>query len=277
MPLFFPGGDIGRLAICGTVNDLCMLGATPLYLTVGFILEEGLAIEILHKVVGSMRIAAAEAKIQIIAGDTKVVQNGKADGMYINTTGVGIVPNGTNISGTMAKPGDVVIVSGSMGDHGIAVLAARGELKFETQVMSDISALNGLVAAMLDATNEIHVLRDPTRGGVATSLNEIAIQSRVGIMIYEEKLPIKPEVEAACEMLGFDPLYVANEGKLLAIVDKNCAENLLSVMRKHPLGVDSQIIGTVVERQEPLVMLKTAFGTTRMIDMMSGEMLPRIC
>ena len=277
MPLFFPGGDIGRLAICGTVNDISMLGATPLYMTSGFVLEEGLDVDTLYKVVESMREAATEANIQIIAGDTKVVQNGKADGMYINTTGVGIVPKGINISGTNAQPGDVVIVSGTIGDHGIAVLAARGELKFETQIKSDVSPLNGLVASMLETTKEIHVLRDPTRGGLATSLNEIALQSQVGIMIYEDNIPIRPAVEAACEMLGFDVLYVANEGKLIAIVEKNHAERLLDAMKKHPLGADAEIIGTVAERPDRHVMLKTTFGTTRMVDMMSGEMLPRIC
>jgi hydrogenase expression/formation protein HypE len=277
MPLFFPGGDIGRLAICGTVNDVSMLGATPLYLTAGFILEEGLDVDILCKVVDSMRQAAAEANIQIIAGDTKVVQNGKADGLYINTTGIGIIPSGVSISGAKAQPGDVVIVSGTLGDHGIAVLAARGELNFDTQISSDIAPLNGLVSAMLDITTEIHVLRDPTRGGLATSLNEIALQSEAGIRIYEESLPVKPAVAAACEMLGFDPLYVANEGKLIAIVEKAHADKLLATMKTHPLGLEAAIIGTVTEFPGDHVTLKTAYGTTRMIDMLSGEMLPRIC
>ena len=276
-PLFFPGGDIGRLAICGTVNDVCMCGATPLYLTAGFVLEEGLDMDTLQLVVDSMRLAALEANVQIIAGDTKVVQKGKADGLYINTTGIGVIPSGVNISGTKAQPGDVVIVSGTMGDHGIAVLAARGELHFESQLLSDVAPLNGLVATMLEATREIHVLRDPTRGGLATSLNEIARQSQVGIMIFQDEIPVKPAVEAACEMLGFDPLYVANEGKLIAIVEKNNADSLLKAMKKHPLGMDAAIIGTVIERPGAQVMLKTTFGTTRMIDMMSGEMLPRIC
>jgi len=277
MPLFFPGGDIGRLAICGTVNDISMLGATPLYMTAGFVLEEGLDVDTLKKVVESMHEAAVEANIQIVAGDTKVVQNGKADGMYINTTGVGVVPMGITISGTNAQPGDVVIISGTIGDHGIAVLAARGELKFETQIKSDVSPLNGLVTSMLETTKEIHVLRDPTRGGLATSLNEIALQSQVGIMIYEDKIPIRPAVEAACEMLGYDALYVANEGKLIAIVEKNNADRLLNAMKKHPLGADAEIIGTVAERPDRHVILKTTFGTTRVVDMMSGEMLPRIC
>lgn len=276
-PLFFPGGDIGKLAVCGTVNDVSMLGATPLYLTAGFILEEGLDIDILLKVIESMHTAAAEAEIQIIAGDTKVVENGKADGLYINTTGVGLIPAGVNISGTRAQPGDVIIISGTIGDHGIAVLAARGELNFETQITSDVSPLNGLVTTMLNSTKEIHVLRDPTRGGLATSLNEIARQSQVGIQINEEAIPIKPAVQAACEMLGFDPLYVANEGKLIAFVKENVADQLIKVIKSHPLGVDATIIGTVSEKPSTHVMLKTAFGTTRMIDMLAGEMLPRIC
>jgi hydrogenase expression/formation protein HypE len=276
-PLFFPGGDIGRLAICGTVNDVSMMGATPLYMTAGFVLEEGLDMNTLCKVVESMHEAAEEANVQIIAGDTKVVQNGKADGLYINTTGIGIIPSGINISGARAQPGDVVIISGTIGDHGIAVLAARGELKFETQIKSDVSPLNGLVATMLETTKAIHVLRDPTRGGLATSLNEITLQSHVGIMIYEEKIPIKPAVVAACEMLGFDALYVANEGKLIAFVEEKQADKLLERMRAHPLGADAEIIGNVTQQPDTHVMLKTTYGTTRMIDMMSGEMLPRIC
>jgi len=276
-PLFFPGGDIGRLAICGTVNDISMLGATPLWLTAGFILEEGLEVDTLRKIVESMQSAAVEANIKIIAGDTKVVQYGKADGLYINTTGIGIIPTGVNISGTNARPGDAIIVSGTIGDHGIAVLAARGELNFQAEIKSDVAPLNGLIARMLDVTKEIHALRDPTRGGLATSLNEIALQSNVGIMIYEETIPIRPSVEAACEMLGFDALYVANEGKLIAIVENKFADKVLAAMKDHPLGTDAAIIGTIAERPGPHVMLKTTFGTTRMIDMMSGEMLPRIC
>jgi len=277
MPLFFPGGDIGRLAVCGTINDVAMLGADPQFLTAGFVLEEGLDVDILSRVVDSMRSATLEANVQIIAGDTKVVQNGKADGLYINTTGFGVIPPGVNISGTRAHPGDVVIISGTIGDHGIAVLAARGELKFETQIISDVAPLNGLVKTMLDTTKEIHVLRDPTRGGLATSLNEIAIQSKVGIKIYEDGIPVKLAVSAACEMLGFDPLYVANEGKLIAIVNKTYADQLLSAMKLHPFGTDAAIIGTVTADANEHVTLKTTFGTTRMVDMLSGEMLPRIC
>jgi len=277
MPLFFPGGDIGRLAVCGTVNDVSMLGANPQYLTAGFVLEEGLDIDLLAKVVDSMRSAAIESNVQIIAGDTKVVQKGRADGLYINTTGFGIIPSGVNISGSRARPGDVVIISGTIGDHGIAVLAARGELNFETQITSDVAPLNHLVKTMLEATHEIHVLRDPTRGGLATSLNEIAIQSKVSIQLYEDAIPIKPAVSAACEMLGFDPLYVANEGKLVAIVDQNYADKVLSTMKSHPLGMNAAIIGRISDNAGDHVTLKTTFGTTRMVDMLSGEMLPRIC
>jgi hydrogenase expression/formation protein HypE len=277
MPLFFPGGDIGKLAVCGTVNDVTMMGARPLYLTAGFILEEGLDVEILKKVVESMRISALEASVQIIAGDTKVVQNGKADGLYINTTGIGIIPGTLNISGCNAQPGDIIILSGSLGDHGIAVLAARGELNFETQITSDVAPLNGLVSSMLEVTSDIHVLRDPTRGGLATTLNEIALQSRVGIKIYEDAIPVKPAVAAACEMLGFDPLYIANEGKLIAVVKKNVADEVLSVMKNNSLAADAAIIGTITENPGDHVTLMTTFGTNRLIDMLSGEMLPRIC
>jgi hydrogenase expression/formation protein HypE len=276
-PLFFPGGDIGRLAVCGTVNDVSMLGATPMYLTAGFVLEEGLDIGILQKVVESMHASASETNVQIVAGDTKVVQNGKADGLYINTTGIGIIPKGINISGRNAQPGDVVIISGTIGDHGIAVLGARGELKFETMVTSDVAPLNSLVSSMLNSTRDIHVLRDPTRGGLATTLNEISLQSNVSITIHQTSIPINPAVDAACEMLGFDPLYVANEGKLIAIVKREFAEKLLAAMKSHPLGENAAIIGVVSEKTNANVMLKTPYGTTRVIDMLAGEMLPRIC
>ncbi len=276
-PLFFPGGDIGRLAVCGTVNDVSMLGAIPRYLTAGFVLEEGLPVEILKKVIASMQAAALEAHVQVIAGDTKVVQNGKADGLYINTTGIGEIPPGVDISGRRARPGDAILISGTMGDHGIAVLAARGELSFETQLVSDVAPLNHLVQTMLDVTKEIHVLRDPTRGGLATSLNEIAIQAQVGMLIDEKTLPVGPEVQAACEMLGFDPLYIANEGKLIAIVEHSFASEILAAMRNHPQGKEAAIIGRVTENCEPRVRLKTSFGTLRVVDMLPGEMLPRIC
>ncbi len=276
-PLFFPGGDIGRLAICGTVNDVAMLGAQPLYITAGFILEEGLPMDTLKRVIESMRAAAEEAGVQIVAGDTKVVQRGKADGLYVTTAGVGVVREGVNISGANAKVGDAVILSGSIGDHGIAVLGARGELGFESAIQSDVAPLNHLIDAMLEVSNNIHVLRDPTRGGLATTLNEIAAQSKIGIMLNEQAISVHPEVNAACEMLGFDPLYVANEGKLIAIVAKEDAEKVLAVMKRTHYGEDAVIIGEVQGSLKGRVLLKTAYGTTRVIDMLAGEMLPRIC
>jgi hydrogenase expression/formation protein HypE len=275
-PLFFPGGDIGRLAVCGTVNDLAMVGAKPIALTCGFVVEEGLSFEILQRVVKSMRESAAEAGVYIAAGDTKVVQKGGADKLFINTSGVGSVEAGVNISGTNAQIGDVVIISGTMGDHGVAVLSARENLEFETDLQSDVAPLNHLVEAMMGA-GEIHVLRDPTRGGVATTLNEIASQSKVGIELLETTLPVKPQVRAACEMLGFDPLNIANEGKLLAIVKAEDAENILNVMKRTKYGEEACIIGKVIETKNPQVRLRTAIGGTRLIDMLPGEMLPRIC
>ena len=276
-PLFFAGGDIGKLAICGTVNDVAMMGAKPLYLTVGFILEEGLEIGLLERVVESMRQSAAEAGVQIIAGDTKVVERGKADGLYINTAGVGQVRPHLTIGGAMAQPGDVVILSGTIGDHGIAVLNARGELGFETAVSSDVAPLNHLVAAMLDASDEIRVLRDPTRGGVATALNEIAQQSGVGIVLEETAVPILPPVKAACEVLGFDPLYIANEGKLLAIVGRKDADKVVEVMRGMKYGEETAVIGEVRAAPKGRVLMKTVIGSSRVVDMLMGEMLPRIC
>lgn len=276
-PLFFPGGNIGRLAVCGTVNDLAMMGAVPQYLTAGFILEEGLPVAQLAQVVEAMRAAAAEAGVQIIAGDTKVVQKGKADGLYINSAGVGMVPDGVNIGGDRAQPGDVILLSGPVGDHGIAVLAARGELGFAAAVASDVAPLNHLVAAMLAASNRIHVLRDPTRGGVATTLNEIARQSGVGLVLHEERVPVRPSVQAACEMLGFDPLYIANEGRLLAIVGRQDTERVLAAMRQSPYGAGSVAVGEVKEAPAGRVLLKTSLGSLRVLDMLAGEMLPRIC
>jgi hydrogenase expression/formation protein HypE len=276
-PLFFPGGDIGRLAVCGTVNDVAMLGATPLYLTAGFILEEGLPMEVLQRVVASMKSAAEEAGVQIVAGDTKVVQKGKADGLYITTAGVGVILPDLTIGGAQAKTGDVVILSGSIGDHGIAVLDARGELGFHSTVQSDVAPLNHLIGAMLNATSRVHVLRDPTRGGLATTLNEIATQSNVGILLYEEKIPVRPDVAAACEMLGFDPLYVANEGKLVGIVAPEDAQAVLKAMRATRYGEEAVIIGEVTDNPRGRVLLKTALGSTRIVDMLAGEMLPRIC
>jgi len=276
-PLFFPGGDIGKLAVCGTVNDVAMLGARPLYLTAAFILEEGLPIETLQRVVDSMKAAAGEAGVQIVAGDTKVVERGKADGLYITTTGIGARRAGHHVSGANAKAGDAVILSGPIGDHGIAVLGARGELGFTSDIQSDVAPLNHLIEAMLDASPNIHVLRDPTRGGLATTLNEIAAQSKCCITLNENSIPVHPAVNAACEMLGFDPLYVANEGKLVAMVAKDDAERVLAAMRATRYGEEAVIIGEVTAEPHARVLLRTAIGTTRIVDMLAGEMLPRIC
>jgi hydrogenase expression/formation protein HypE len=275
-PLFFPGGDIGKLAVCGTVNDLAMVGAKPYALTCGFVVEEGLSFEILQRVVQSMRDAAAEAGVFIAAGDTKVVQRGGADQLFINTSGIGLVGPGLDISGANAKVGDVLIVSGTLGDHGIAVMSAREGLGFTTDLLSDVAPLNHLVQAMLEA-GEVHVLRDPTRGGLATTLNEIAKQSNVVIELQDPQIPVKPQVRAACEMLGFDPLYVANEGKLIAFVKADDAEKILSVMKQTQYGREAVIIGKVIEQGKSQVRLKTAIGGTRLVDMLPGEMLPRIC
>ena len=276
-PLFFPGGDIGRLAVCGTVNDIAMMGAQPLFLTAGFILEEGLEISILTRVIASMQAAAAEAGVSIIAGDTKVVQKGKADGLYINTSGFGYLEPGLKIGGQYAQPGDQIILSGPIGDHGIAVLAARGELGFETSVQSDIAPLNQLVSAMLAASQNIHTMRDPTRGGLATTLNEIALQSGTGIMLSETSIPVRPAVSAACEMLGFDPLYVANEGKLVVFVTTTDAGRVLSALRSTIYGSQAAIIGEVLPSPAGRVLMRTALGSTRVVDILAGEMLPRIC
>jgi len=276
-PLFFPGGDIGKLAVCGTVNDVAMLGATPRYLSASFILEEGLDLDVLRRVIESMRLAAAEAGVQIVTGDTKVVQRGKADGVYISTTGMGALPDGVEIGGAHARPGDVVILSGPMGDHGIAVLSARGELGFEAQVQSDVAPLNHLIAAVLQASRQVHVLRDPTRGGVATTLNEIARQSNVGIVLREASLPVRPAVSAACEMLGFDPLYVANEGKVLVVVAREDAERVLAAIRAARYGAEAVVVGEVRPEPAGRVLLKTVLGSHRVVDVLSGEMLPRIC
>jgi hydrogenase expression/formation protein HypE len=276
-PLFFQGGDIGRLAVCGTVNDVSMLGATPLYLTAGFILEEGLPVEILEKVLSSMQQAAAEADVKIVAGDTKVVEKGKADGLFINTAGLGWIPAGRQIGGEQAQPGDVVLLSGSMGDHGIAVLAARGELGFETGVQSDVAPLNNLIHSVLSAAPHVHVLRDPTRGGLATTLNEIASQSRVNILLDEKNIPVQTAVRAACEMLGFDPLYIANEGKVIVILPPEEAEAALAAMRTSPYGALATRIGEVKSSPASRVLLKTLIGGTRILDLLAGEMLPRIC
>lgn len=276
-PLFFPGGDIGRLAVCGTVNDVAVMGATPQYLTAGFILEEGLEIDLLERVVASMKAAAAQAGVEIVAGDTKVVQKGKADGLYITTSGVGVLPLGIDLSGHYARPGDVVLISGTIGDHGIAVLAARGELGFDTDLESDVAPLNHLTAAILDASDQVRVMRDPTRGGLASALNEIAMQSGVGILLQEDGIPVHPSVQAACEMLGFDPLYVANEGKLVVIVAAEDADAVLAVMRANPYGQQACVIGQVQESPAGRVLMRTVLGSTRVVDVLTGELLPRIC
>lgn len=275
-PLFFPGGDIGRLAICGTVNDLAMVGAIPLSLTCGLVIEEGLSIDVLQSVMKSMQEAAQEAGVYIAAGDTKVVQKGSADQLFINTSGIGKIPDGINISGANAMEGDAILVSGTLGDHGIAVLSAREGLGFETTLESDVAPLNQLVETMIQA-GEIHVLRDPTRGGLATSLVEIAEQSNVIIEIAEQALPIKPAVKAACEILGFDPLYVANEGKLVSFVKESDAVKILEMMRKTNYGREAAIIGRVIGSGKSQVRLKTIIRGTRLVDMLPGEMLPRIC
>jgi hydrogenase expression/formation protein HypE len=276
-PLFFPGGDIGCLSVHGTINDVAMAGARPLYLTASFILEEGFALADLERIVESMAGAARQAGTPIVAGDTKVVERGKGDGVFITTTGVGVLADGVNISGDRAEPGDKVLVSGSVGDHGVAVMSFRENLTFETSIRSDTAALHGLVALMLETVPDVHCMRDPTRGGLATTLNELAAQSGVGIRIREEAVPVKREVAAACEFLGLDPLYVANEGKLVAICAASDGERLLAAMRSHPLGADAAIIGEVVEDPHRFVQMQTAFGGSRVVDWLSGEQLPRIC
>ena len=286
-PLFFPGGDIGSLAVHGTINDLAMGGAKPLFLSVAFILEEGLSIDVLRRVVESLRAAAANAGVEIVTGDTKVVEKGSGDQLFINTTGVGLVPEGLELSANRAQPGDKVLLSGSIGEHGIAILAQREGLEFECPVESDSAALHELVAKMLDAsalhsgksqvTSAIRCLRDPTRGGVSSTLNEIAEQSRVGIQLEEGAIPIREEVRGACEMLGLDPLYVANEGKLIAIVAPEAADAVLRAMRADALGRNAQMIGTVVESSSPIVTIRTSLGTSRCVDMLAGDQLPRIC
>lgn len=276
-PIIFPGGDIGKLAICGTVNDMSMSGAIPLYITASFILEEGLPIITLEKIVQSMQETAREAGVKIVAGDTKVVERGKGDGIFISTTGIGWIPGDREIRGDLAQPGDQIIISGTIGDHGIAVLAARGELGLITNVVSDAAPLNRLIEAVIQAAPHTHVLRDPTRGGLATTLNEITQQSRVGIQLFEESIPVKREVQSACELLGFDPLYIANEGKLIVIVPTAEAPAALTAMRNTKYGENSTLIGEVVEKYPGRVFMKTTLGTTRILDIMAGEMLPRIC
>jgi hydrogenase expression/formation protein HypE len=276
-PLFFPGGDIGSLAVHGTVNDLAMGGATPLFLSAAFIIEEGLSMEMLRRVVSSLRSAAQSAGVQVVTGDTKVVEKGSGDGIFINTTGIGLVPDNIEFSANRARPGDKVLLSGSIGDHGIAILAQREGLQFESAIESDSAALHGLVADMLRVTGEIRCMRDPTRGGLSSTLNEIAEQSHVSIELTESAIPIRDEVRGACELLGLDPLYVANEGKLVAIVPEDVAEPVLATMRKNFLGRNAQIIGTVTSGHAGLVTMRTALGTSRIVDMLAGDQLPRIC
>ena len=276
-PLFFPGGDIGSLAVHGTVNDLAMGGARPLFLSAAFIIEEGLAMETLRRVAASLQRSAESAGVQVVTGDTKVVEKGSGDGVFINTSGIGIVPNGRRLSASNARPGDCVLLSGSIGEHGIAILAKREGLEFETELASDSAALHTLVADMLAASGEIRCLRDPTRGGVSSTLNEFAAQSDVGIEIDERAIPVREEVKGACEMLGLDPLYVANEGKLVAIAAPEAADMVLAAMRRHPLGSDAQIIGTVTSAHPRLVTMRTRVGPSRIVDMLAGDQLPRIC
>ena len=282
-PIFFPGGDIGTLAVNGTVNDLAMGGAKPLYLAAAFILEEGLASAELERVADSMRAAAAQAGVQLVTGDTKVVNRGKGDKVFITTTGIGVIDRGTRLSADGARPGDKILLSGTIGDHGVTILSTREELDFECALESDCAALNGLVEEMLDeaeASGEvqaIHCMRDPTRGGVATTLNEIAGRSQVGMLLEEQVIPVRDSVRGACEMLGLDPLYVANEGKMIAVVAPEIADRVLERMRRHPLGRAATMIGEVIAQHPRMVLAKTAVGGTRVVDLLFGEQLPRIC
>ena len=276
-PLFFPGGDIGSLAVHGTINDIAMAGAQPLYLSASFILEEGFPLLDLKHIVTSMAQAAKDAGVSIVTGDTKVVERGKGDGVFITTTGIGVVPEGIQISGDLACPGDQVIVSGTIGDHGMTLLSQRNHLQFSTYLQSDSAALHDLVRVMIEAVPQIHCLRDPTRGGVASTLNEWALQSEVGFMIDESTIPVRREVASACELFGLDPLHVANEGKLLAICAAKDADNLLQTMRTHPLGRDAAVIGEVIADPRHFVQLRTKLGGLRILDWLVGEQLPRIC
>jgi hydrogenase expression/formation protein HypE len=276
-PIFFPGGDIGRLAVCGTVNDLAVGGATPLFLSAAFILEEGLALADLARIVASMRAACDEAGVALVTGDTKVVDRGKGDQVFITTSGVGLVPAGRSLSVRNARPGDRVIVSGTMGDHGITILSVREGLEFETLLLTDAAPLNDLTRAMLEACPTVRWMRDPTRGGLSSALNELASASRVGIRLEESAVPIRPEVRAACEMLGLDPLYVANEGKLVAVVPPEDADRLLAAMRRHRLGRDAAWVGDVVAEHPGVVTMRSLVGGERIVPLLTGEQLPRIC
>lgn len=276
-PIFFKGGNIGKLAVCGTVNDLATSGATPLYLSCGFIIEEGFSIEELEKIVEAMAVTADECGVKIVTGDTKVVQKGAVDKIFINTSGIGVLPEGVNISGRNAKAGDKIIISGTIGDHGSCILLERENMGFQAEIKSDCAPLAGMVQDMLKITRQLHVLRDPTRGGVATTLNEIAAQSNVTVQIYEEKLPVKREVQGVCELLGMDPLYMANEGKLLIFVPGDQAGDVLEALKKNSYGRDAAIIGEVINDSEAKVVLKALSGGTRIIKLLAGDQLPRIC
>ncbi len=276
-PLFFPGGNIGDLAINGTVNDLSMTGATPLYLTAGFILEEGFGVEDLTRIVTSMAKAAGEARVQIVTGDTKVVERGKADGCYINTAGVGVIAADVNLGVAHCRPGDVIMVSGPIGDHGVTIMLARGELDIEADVTSDTAPLNGLVAALLEHTTGVRALRDATRGGVATILNEIAKAADVGVLVNEDAIPVRTPVRGASELLGIDPMYVACEGRMVVVVDEDVADIALAALRAHPQGAEAAIIGQVIADPAGIVQLRTSFGGTRIVDLLVGDPLPRIC
>jgi hydrogenase expression/formation protein HypE len=276
-PLFFRGGDIGDLAVNGTVNDLAMSGAEPLYLSAGFVLEEGFPVADLRRITASMREAAAAAGVEVVTGDTKVVENGKADGCYINTAGIGVVRHDLTLGASAARPGDAVIVSGPVGDHGVTVMLARGELDIESEISSDTAAMNGLVDCLLEATSDVRALRDATRGGVATILNEVARASNVAVVLEEAAVPVRPEVTGACEILGIDPLYVACEGRLVAVVAGSDADRALEALHSHPLGAAAAIVGRVKNDPPGLVLLKTTFGGTRIVDVLVGDPLPRIC
>jgi hydrogenase expression/formation protein HypE len=276
-PIFFPGGNIGDLAVNGTVNDLAMSGAVPMFLSVGLIIEEGFPAADLNIILRQMGLAAKKAGVMVVTGDTKVVPRGAADKIFINTSGIGRIPDGVQISGHRARPGDKILLSGTLADHGIAILTSREGMRFDSPVISDTAALNHLVQRMLAVDRDIRVLRDPTRGGLGTTLNEIAGQSKVGIHITEERIPIKPDVAALCELLGFDPLYIANEGKLIAVVSPDHADAVLAVLRADTLGKDACIIGEVVQSPAGRVVMKTRIGGTRIVDMLTGEQLPRIC
>lgn len=276
-PLFFPGGDIGRLAVCGTVNDVATSGATPLYLSVGFVLEEGMPVEELKRIIVSMHDAAAEADVRIVTGDTKVVERGHGDGCYINTAGVGVLREGLDLSGSHCRPGDVVLLSGTLGDHGIAVISTREGLSFSTDIRTDAAPLSSLVAAVMEAAPDVRCFRDPTRGGLASTLNELAGASGVSITVEERDVPVHDQVRGACEMLGYDVFQVANEGKMVSVVPQAQAEAALAAMKAAPYGSDAAIIGTVAEGPAGKVYVRTAFGATRIMDMLVGEQLPRIC